>query len=81
VVSHHGRNECDVRLVALESLETGIDSSPARAHEIDEQREVVDARVALCEEISFEALEPADRLVEKPTDLRDVSCDRKDLGP
>jgi S-adenosylmethionine:tRNA ribosyltransferase-isomerase len=37
--------------------------------------------VALCEEIPFEALEPADGLVEKATNLCDVACNRKDLGP
>jgi len=38
VVTHDGRDESDVGLVALELLEPRIDPFPARAYEVDEQR-------------------------------------------
>jgi len=37
--------------------------------------------MALREEISLEALEAPDRLVEEPMDLGDVPADRKNFGP
>jgi hypothetical protein len=42
----------------LEAREPGVDSSPSRAHEIDEEREVVHARVPFGEQLAFESLEP-----------------------
>jgi len=60
-------------LRTLESFEPTIDAFPARAHEVYEQREIVDTRVPFGEQVTFESLESADRLVEKPTDLCDVS--------
>ena len=80
VVTHDGCDQSDVCLVALESLESRIDSAPARAHEVDEQREIIDAGVPLGEQGTLEALESTDRLVEKPTNLGDVSRDREHLG-
>ena len=50
------------------------------AHEVDEKREVVDARVPLGEELALEPLESSDRLVQQPADLGDVPRDRKHLG-
>jgi S-adenosylmethionine:tRNA ribosyltransferase-isomerase len=79
VVSDDGRDEGDVRLVAFEPLEASVDSLPTRADEIDEQREVVHTRVALCEDITLQALEPPDGLVQQPADLSDVSRDGEDL--
>ena len=77
--------ECfDHRLLAargvLEALESRIDTAPTRAHEIDEQREVVDAGVSLGEEIALEPLEAANGLVEEAANLGDVPGDRKNLG-
>ncbi len=75
----------DGRLVAfddlrrLETLEPGIDATPAGADEVDEEREVVDPRVALREEVALEPLEPPDRLVQQAADLRDVARDRQHL--
>jgi len=60
-------------LCALESFEPTIDAFPARAHEVDEQREIVDTGVSLGEQLTFESLESADRLTEEPTDLGDMS--------
>ena len=70
-------------LTALEPLEAGIDTSPTRAHEIDEKREIVDPGVTLGEQLgeqlALEALEAPDRMVEQASNLRDVSRDRQDL--
>jgi S-adenosylmethionine:tRNA ribosyltransferase-isomerase len=64
----------------LEAREPGVDTAPARAHEVDEQREIVDARVAFREEVALDPLEAADRLVQETADLGDVPCHREDLG-
>jgi S-adenosylmethionine:tRNA ribosyltransferase-isomerase len=64
----------------FEPLETRIDALPARADEIDEKREVVDAGVTLREEFPLEPLESADGLVEQAPDLGDVPRDGENLG-
>ena len=46
-----------VALVAFEACEPRVDATPAGADEVDEKREVVDARVALGEEIALDPLE------------------------
>jgi len=69
------------RSAPLEALEAGVHTAPPRAHEVDEEREIVHAGMALGEDIAFETLEAADRLVEQPADLGDVPGDRQDLGP
>lgn len=66
-------------LCALESFEPTIDAFPARAHEVYEQREIVDTGVAFGEQVTFESLESADRLVEEPTDLCDMSSHRQNF--
>ena len=48
--------------------------------EVDEQREVVDARVTLGEQVALEPLEPPNRLVQQAADLGDVTRHRKHLG-
>jgi S-adenosylmethionine:tRNA ribosyltransferase-isomerase len=53
-----------------------VDAFPAGRDEIDEQSEVVDARVALGQEIALETLEAADHLVREPADLGEVAADR-----
>ena len=63
----------------LEPCEAGVDSPPARADEVDEQGEIVDTRMALREEVSLQALEPTDGLVQETADLRDVPRDGQDL--
>ena len=79
MISDDGRDEGDVCLVALESLQTGIDPFPAGAHEVDEECEIVDACVALGQQVALEALEASDCLVEEASDLGDVSRNRQDL--
>jgi S-adenosylmethionine:tRNA ribosyltransferase-isomerase len=65
----------------LETLESRVDSPPARAHELDEEREVVHAGVALGKELSLEPFEAPDRLVQQAADLGDVAGDRQYLSP
>ena len=67
-------------LRAFEPLQPRIHALPSRAHEIDQKREVVDASVTLGQHVAFEALESANRLVEKTANLGDVARDRKNLG-
>lgn len=65
---------------SLEALEALVDTAPARAHEIDEKREIVDACVSLGEKVALDPLEPPNRLVQEATDLGDVPCDGENLG-
>ena len=65
---------------ALDLLEPGVDALPAGRDEVDEQGEVVDPGVALGEQVPFESLEPADRLVQQAADLGEVARDREHLG-
>ena len=62
---------------ALEAREARVDTAPARADEVDEEREVVDTRVPLGEEVALDPLEAADRLVQEAADLGDVPRDRE----
>lgn len=66
-------------LSALESFEPHVHAAPAGAHEVDEQREIVDARVALRQKVVLEPLEAPDRLVQQPADLGNMARDREDL--
>jgi S-adenosylmethionine:tRNA ribosyltransferase-isomerase len=68
----------DARLDTDEPL---VDSAPAGRDEVDEQSEVVDARVALGEEVAFDPLESADQLIHQAAHLREVTGDRKHLSP
>jgi S-adenosylmethionine:tRNA ribosyltransferase-isomerase len=67
----------DARLDAAEPL---VDAAPPGGDEIDEQGEVVDARVTLGEKVAFDTLEPAEQLVHQPAYLCEVAGDRKHLG-
>jgi S-adenosylmethionine:tRNA ribosyltransferase-isomerase len=72
----------DARLLAaLEPVEPRVDAAPARADEVDEEREIVDAGVTLGEELAFEPLESPDRLVEQAAYLGDVPGDGQYFGP
>ena len=68
-----------VAALPLEALEPLVDSTPARADEIDEKREIVDARMPLRQHVALEPFEPANRLVQEPADLGDMACDGEDL--
>ena len=59
--------------------EARIDALPSGRDEIDEQSEIVDARVALGEQVSLQTLEAPDDLVHQPTDLGEVATDRPRL--
>ena len=63
----------------LEALEPAVYTSPARRHEIDEERQIVDAGVSLGEQVSLEPLEPAYRLIQETADLGNVPRDREHL--
>jgi S-adenosylmethionine:tRNA ribosyltransferase-isomerase len=79
VVADDRGDEGDVGLVALEPLQASVDSLPAGADEVDEQREIVDAGMALDEDVALQPLEPPDGLVQQATDLGDVPRDRENL--
>ena len=68
-------------LGTLEPFEARVDALPARAHEVDQECEIVHPSVPLGEEVAFESLETSYCLVQEPTDLGDVSCHWQDLGP
>jgi S-adenosylmethionine:tRNA ribosyltransferase-isomerase len=68
---------CDGMLDALEPV---ADALPARRDEIDEQCEIVDARVPLCEHVALEPFEPADHLVQQAADLGQGAPDREHFG-
>ena len=70
----------DGRHGALDALEPVADAPPARRDEVDQQREVVDARVPLGEDVALEPLEPPDHLVEQAADLGQRAPDREHLG-
>jgi hypothetical protein len=57
----------------LDPAETLVDGTPAGVDQVDEQPEVVDARVALCEKLHLDPLEPADRLIREPAHLRELA--------
>ena len=70
------------RIDGASILETGnprVDGSPPRRDEIDEQGKVVDARVALGEDVLFEPLQAARHVVEETADLGELTADRKHL--
>ena len=72
----HGGEAC----AALEALEAFVDTTPARADEVDEKCEVVDTCVPLGEEVALDPLDSANRLVQEAANLGDVPCDGEDLG-
>ena len=61
--------------------EPRIDALPAGRHELDEQGEIVDAGVPLCERAVLEVREAADELVHEPAHLREVACHGLGLFP
>ena len=64
----------------LESCEPFVDASPPRGEEVDEEPEVVDARVPFREDVALEALEAAEQLVHQAAHLRELTADRARLG-
>ena len=63
----------------FEPLEPRVDALPAGGDQVDEQREVVETRVAVGECSSLERVEAAEHLVHQTADLREVSPDRENL--
>jgi hypothetical protein len=66
--------------VLLESRESFVDALPTGGEEIDEQPEVVDARMSLREDVALQALESAEQLVHQPTHLGELTADGTSLG-
>jgi S-adenosylmethionine:tRNA ribosyltransferase-isomerase len=56
-----------------------LDVPPAARDEVDEQCEVVDARVTLREEVAFDTFESPDHLVHQTADLGEVPAHRSNL--
>ena len=63
----------------LDAGEPLVDAAPAGGDEVDEEREVVDARVPLGEQVALEPLEPADELVHQAAHLGEVAGDGQHL--
>ena len=72
----------DVAVVGgrLEARQACVDPAPTRAYELDEEGEIVDASLALGEQVRLDPLEPSIRLVEQAPQLGDVPRDGLDLG-
>ena len=64
----------------LEPREPFVDALPPGGEEVDEQPEVVDARMSLREHVALEPLEPAEQLVHQPAHLGELAADRAGLG-
>ena len=60
----------------LEAAEAVVDRLPAGGDQIHQEREIVDACVALGEVVALDALEPSHRLVRKPANLGELTGDR-----
>ncbi len=64
----------------LEPREPFVDALPTGGEEVDQEPEVVDARMPLREDVALQALEPAEQLVHQPTDLGELAADWTSLG-
>ena len=78
-----GRSVDDARRAAssgaLDPVEALVHRAPLAGDQVDEEREVVDARVPLGEQVGLEPLEPADHLVREALDLGEPARDRRRL--
>ena len=70
---------CAVLERALDPVEALVHRAPLARDQVDEEREVVDARVALGEQVGLEPLDPADHLVREALDLGQAARDRRRL--
>lgn len=64
----------------LEAGEPSVDPAPAGADQVDEERQVVHPCMPLREKVSFDPLQPPNRLVEQASDLGDMARNREHLG-
>ncbi len=64
----------------LEAVDAPLDPAPAGRDQLDDEREILDARLALGREVALEPFEAANRLTREPTHLRDVPGNWEDLG-
>ncbi len=63
----------------LEPCKAVVDTSPTRGDEVDQQREIIYACVALGQQIAFEPLESPDGLIHQPADFGEVPRNGQDL--
>jgi hypothetical protein len=63
----------------LDPSEARVNALPTRGDQVDEQRQVVDARVTLRLRVALECLETPNHLVRQASDLREVAPDGQDL--
>ena len=75
----HDRAGASLQML-LEPSESFVDASPARREQVDEEPEIVHARMPLGEDVALEALEPAEQLVHQPTHLGELASDGACLG-
>ena len=64
----------------LQARQPRVDAFPPRRDEVDEQGKIVDACIALGEEVAFDALKAPDHLVHEPANLGKVASDRLRLA-
>jgi S-adenosylmethionine:tRNA ribosyltransferase-isomerase len=64
---------------SFDARDAHVDAFPARGDQIDEERQIVDARVPLGEQVAVDALEPADEAVHQPANLGEVAAHRLGL--
>ena len=74
-----GRPDAAAVDAALERRQPPLDRLPAGGDQVDQQSEVVHARVAFREQVALDALETADHLVHEAADLGEVAADRANL--
>jgi hypothetical protein len=67
--------------LALHAGQALVDAVPAGGDEVDEQRQVVHAGMALGQEVVLEAFQPADRLPGQAAHLCELPADRSRFGP
>ena len=64
----------------LDPVEALVDRAPAARDEVDQEREVVDPCVPLCEQVRLETLQPTDRSVREPLHLGEPPRERRGFG-
>src|SRR5207247_6604991 len=66
--------------LALHAREADVDAAPARRDQVDEQRQVVDSRVPLSQEVDLEPFQAPDRLTREPAHLGELLRNRSRFG-
>jgi hypothetical protein len=74
-----GQSRLELRQPLVDTANAAINTVPAGSDEIDEQGEIVDAGMALGEDVSFDPLETADGLVRQAANLGEVASARPEV--